>query len=152
MGNPVFNTSLEYEYQKLIGGVNLNSNTFKLILMKSGYVFDNVNHSAYSDVSASELGTANGYTAGGVTLVKSSPPVVSKDTTNKKAVATWDAVNIAASGGDITACAAIIIDTSFGGGGASSLVIGCMSFGGDQTAVDGQPISFGGITLRELVA
>ena len=43
--------------------IDFSADTFKIILMQSGFTFNKDTHEGYANVSASELGTGNGYTA-----------------------------------------------------------------------------------------
>ena len=50
----------------LSGQINFSTDTFKVMLMGTGYT-PSITHSVYADVSSYEI-TGTGYTAGGVTL------------------------------------------------------------------------------------
>ena len=50
------------------GTLDLNSATIKAALVTSSYTPDAANHDTWSDVSANEVATGNGYTTGGVSL------------------------------------------------------------------------------------
>jgi hypothetical protein len=128
------------EIMKWKGQINTGSDTFKLILMQSGFVYDPVTHLSYADVSASELPTANGYTAGGVTL---SGTAVAYDVTDDRVELSFSNVTITASGGALVASGAIIFDDTTDTGSSddySDVIISYKDAGGDITAIDGTPI------------
>jgi len=123
-------TSNRFRYEMLKGGVDCTSDVFKIILMQSGFSYDRVNDGTYSDVSADELTTANGYTAGGATL---SGVSVSQDDVQNRGEVTWSDVSWTASGGSIVASGAIIYDDTH----ANDIVVAYIDFSSDQTALDG---------------
>lgn len=128
MANKVSNHSL---YQLLMKKIDCSTDTFRIILMASGFVFDKDAHATYADVSASELATGNGYTQGTKTLANG---VVEEDDTNDRARAYWDDAQWTASGGNIgpSPSALVIDDTT-----SDDTVLGCIDFGGNKTATDG---------------
>ena len=107
----------------------ISGHTIKAILMASGFTFDKDTHHVYSDVSASELTTANGYTAGGATLTGIT---VTEDDANDRATFTANDVTWTASGTGLTARACIFYDTS-----NSNTIIGCVDFESDSTVPAG---------------
>lgn len=119
--------------------IDYENDTFKIILMGSGFTFDPATDDNYSDVSGSELSTANGYTAGGATLAGVS--VTQNDTTNRCEV-TWNNATWTASGGDIGPfVGAIIYDDTV----TNDPVIGFIDFGGTYTENNG-----GTLTVTDL--
>ena len=62
--------SNKIKYLLATKAIDFANDTFKIILMATGFTFDIDTHHGYADVSASELGTGNGYTAGGNTLAE----------------------------------------------------------------------------------
>lgn len=86
------------------GTIDLDTHTFKVMLVASGYTPSASSHSVKADIT-NELATANGYTAGGATLA-------SVTWTRSGGTVTWDAADTAwtASGGSITARYAVIYD------------------------------------------
>ena len=115
--------------------------TFKIILMTTGFTFNIDTHEEYSDVSGSELGTGNGYTAGGATLANVS---VSEDDTDDRAEVTWNNATWTASGGSIgPTCGAIIYDDTV----ANDPVVGFIDFGADYTQVDGGTATISSISF-----
>lgn len=87
------------------GEINYNSDSFKCILC-TGTTFDVDTEIEYSDVSSTELSTANGYTAGGTAVTMGTLAV---DDTNNDARATITNVSFTASGGNIGPYQRVII-------------------------------------------
>ena len=107
----------------------ISGHTIKAILMQSGFSFNKDTHHVYSDISASELSTANGYTAGGTTLANIT---VTEDDNTDSAVFSADDVTWTASGAGLTARAGVLYDTS-----DSNTIIGCIDFESDSTVPAG---------------
>ena len=131
---------MSFEIMKWKGQIAGLTDTFKLILMQTGFVFNPVTHNSYADVSASELATGSGYTAGGVTL---SGVDISYDSVEDRLETTWANVTINASGGTLVTSGAIIFDDSTDTGSSddySDAIVSYKDAGGDITAVDGTPI------------
>jgi hypothetical protein len=134
--------SNKFKYELALGHVDLSGDTFKIILMQSGFTFNKDTHHGYSDVSASELGTGAGYTADTKTLAGVS---VTEDDTDDRAEVTWSNVTWTASGGAIGPTpGAIIYDDTH----ASDIIVGYIDFGGDQTQADGGVATISNIELR----
>lgn len=130
------------KYLLATGAINFGSDSFKIILMQSGFTFNKDTHHQYSDVSASELATGNGYTANTKTL---SGVSVTEDDTDDRTEVTWSNVTWTASGGAIGPTpGAIIFDDTH----ASDSIVGYIDFGGDQTQADGGVATISGIELR----
>jgi len=116
------------------------TDVFKIILMQDGFTFDKDSHNCYADVSASELVTANGYTAGGATLT--GVGIVVNDTLDRAEV-TWNNAQWNASGGSLQASGAIIYNDSTATGSGddyTDAIVAYKDAGGTITAVDGTPI------------
>lgn len=131
---------MSFEIMKWKGQIAGLTDTFKLILMQTGFVYNPVTHNSYADVSASELATGSGYTAGGVTL---SGVTITYDSVEARSETTWANVTINASGGTIVTSGAIIFDDSTDTGSGDDYTDAIVSYkdaGGDITAVDGTPI------------
>lgn len=105
--------------------MDMANNVFKVILLNTSHTF-NAAHQYYADISANELATAGGYTAGGAALAGKTWAAVS--TTYK-----WDGTDQAWTSATFTAYfAAIFNDTvandplvcSFGFGGAQTVAAG----------------------------
>jgi hypothetical protein len=131
MSSTLANNFLE---QLLKATVDFDSDTFKIILLDSSYVFDRVNDVGYADVIAHELATLYGYTAGGATLTGL---VVAQDDTTDAGTVDWSTVNWTASGGSLVASGAIIYDDTVTAAPIANIVIGYIDFGGTQTVVSG---------------
>ena len=113
--------------------------TFKMILMVPGFVFDQDVHTTYAAVSANELPTGNGYTAGGVTLAG-----ISRATNNvdDRCEITWNNATWTAGGGALIASGGIIYMVKAAGGicELTNPVVSYKDAGGTITAIDGTPI------------
>ncbi len=134
--------SNKIKYLLATGAIDFSSDSFKIILMQSGFTFNKDTHHQYSDVSASELGTGNGYTANSKTLAGVS---VTEDDTDDRTEVTWSNVTWTASGGAIGPTpGAIIFDDTH----ADDAIVGYIDFGGDQTQADGGVATISGIELR----
>lgn len=98
------------------GTFDLNSNTFKVALIASGYTPVVATHVVFADVT-NELATANGYTAGGA--VAANPTY-----TLSGGVATFDTDNVSwtASGAGITARYAVLYAVGTLNGSVNPLV------------------------------
>lgn len=121
--------SNKFRYLLFKGDVTPLSDTFKIILMDSTFVWTPT-FNYYADVSAHELPTAYGYTAGGQALAGVS---LTEDDTNHKAYLTWSNASWTASGGSIAALGAIIFDDTL----ASDPLVAWIDFATVQTATDG---------------
>lgn len=133
----------EFKHQRNLGNIDMDANTFRIILMASGFVFNKDTHQNLSNISANELGAGNGYSTGGQVLAGVN---VVKDDTNDRSRVTWNDVTWNASGGAIgpSPGAAIYKDT---GTPSTSTIVGYLDFGGDQTANDGAPFIVRNIIL-----
>lgn len=115
------------------GTIDLDTHTFKVMLVASGYTFSAA-HTAKSDIT-NELSTANGYTAGGATLA-------SVNWGHSGGTATFDAADTSwtASGGSIVARGAVIYDDT----AASDQLVAYVLLDttpADVTATDGNPLT-----------
>lgn len=127
MGTVIAN---KFKYALATKQISFAADTFKMILMATGFTFVKDTHHGYADVSANELPTANGYTVGGVTLTG---VAVTEDDTDDRTEVTWSNAQWTASGAGITACGAIIFDDTPTTPQADPIVQ-YIDFGGDQTA------------------
>lgn len=109
--------------------VDFHTDAFNVILMVSGFVYNRVTHIHYSDVIASELATANGYTQGGVVLAGHT---VTSDTTNHKTTVAWTNPSWTITPAAVTASGAIIYDDTITTPDADPIVE-YIDFGGDYT-------------------
>ena len=112
------------------GNIDWSSDTFKIVLVDSGYTFD-ATDDVYGDVSGDELSTANGYTQDTKTLANIT---LTQDNADGVWELTFDDVTWTASGGSIgPAQAAIIYDDTHG----SDTLVGYIHFNGTKTATNG---------------
>lgn len=125
--------------------IDFANDTFKIILMQSGFSFNVDTHHGYSDVSASELATANGYTAGGATLAG---VAVTEDDTDNRTEITWSNKSWTASGGSIGPTPGAIIYDDTVAAPIAKPVVGYIDFGGDQTQADGGTATISNIEVR----
>lgn len=142
--------SNHWKYQLAKKMVDVNADTFKIILMDETFVFDKDAHATLADVISSpsaELATEFGYTRQNKTL--SGGTLTENDSTDK-ATRTFDNCTWTASGGTIgpTGCA-IIYDESTGVASpfVSPTVVGCIDFGEDYSIGDGLSFQLQSITI-----
>lgn len=127
------------------GVIDFSADSFKIVLMATGFVFDTDAHHGYADISASELVTGNGYTANTKTL---GAATVTEDDTNDRTAVTWANVTWTAASGSIgPSPGAIIFDDTVTTPTADPIV-GYIDFGGDQTQADGGTATISGIEFR----
>lgn len=139
-------TELSNHYLKQLhdGSIDFNTDSLKIILMATAFVFNKDTHATYALVSASELATGSGYTQNTKTLPVT--PTVSEDDTNDRSDVTFSADTVwTAAGGSIgpTPGAIIFDDTT-----TDDTVIGYIDFTTEQTATDGNTFTISGITIR----
>lgn len=137
--------SNHYKYQLQNGNIDWGNDSYKIILMATGFTFDIDADATYSDISASELATGNGYTQNTKTL---GAATVTEDDTNDRSEVTFAGspnVQWTASGGSIgpSPGAAIFDDTT-----SDDTVVGYIDFGSDQTATDGGTFVVDNIAVR----
>jgi len=122
----------EWKYEMGLGAVDVSGDTFKVILMADGFVFNKDSHGTYSDVSGSEIDNSGGYTVGGYSLTAAT--AWAQDNTGDRGRITWQDKTFTASGAAFdTFCAAIIYDDTH----ASDVILGCIDFGQDIDVADG---------------
>jgi len=133
--------SNEFKLELGKGSVDFSSDTFKIILMGTGFVFDPDTDGQYQDVSADEITSAGGYTVGGQTLTVDS--AWAQDNTNDKAALTWADETFTASGAAFdTFCAGIIVKTTDATTDATDFIVGCIATGADIDVEDGKSFIF----------
>ena len=125
--------------------IDFANDSFKIILMQSGFVFNKDTHHGYADVSASELATANGYTANTKTLAG---VAVTEDDTDDRCEITWSNVQWTASGGSIGPTPGAIIFDDTVAAPTADPIIGYIDFGGDQTQADGGTATISNVEVR----
>jgi hypothetical protein len=126
------------------GNIDFDADVFHLVLMATGFVFDPDTDANWSDISASELAGGNGYTQDGATL---SGVAVSEDDTNNRSSVTWNNESWTATGGNIGPSPSACI-VKWTGVESTSIIVGNIDFGGDQTALSGNPFSVQNIENR----
>lgn len=144
MANEVANSAKTMLWK---GQINAATDTFKIILMDLGFVFDKDNHNAYADVSAYELPTGNGYTAGGATLTLDA---ITTDDTEDRCEVTFLNAQWTASGGSLATVGAIIYDDSTDTASSddyTDAVITWLDANGTQTVADGAALTVSNIML-----
>ena len=131
---------LKFELGK--GAIDRSSDTFVLVFMESGFVFDPDTDGTYSDISGEEITSAGGYTVGGESLTVDS--AWAQDNANDRATMTFVDKVVTPSGAAFdTFCAVCIVDTSH----ASDVVCACIEFGQNVDVPDGQPFTVKDIRL-----
>jgi len=126
--------STKITYLLAIKIIDFDTDTSKICLMQTGFTFDRATHHVYADISASELATANGYVAGGVSLGVST---VTENDTLFKTTVTWPNASWTAAGGSIGPAAGAIIYDDTVAAPVAKPIIGYIDFGSDQTQVNG---------------
>lgn len=119
-----------YKNKILQAGVNLVSDTLKIILLADTYTPDKDADEYYDDISANELSTGGGYTAGGATVSGKS---VTTDTGTDKAVFDCADPSWTADGTGFTARYAVLLKDT--GDPSTSPLIAYWDFGGNQNPV-----------------
>lgn len=122
MANVVYNT---FKKNIMNGGIDLDTDTIKVMLVTSSYTPDQDAHNDRADVTNEITGT--GYTVGGATL---GSVTVTQDDTNNYGV--FDAADVTWSTASFTAAGAVIYKST--GTAANDLLIKYIDFGGDYTA------------------
>lgn len=125
--------------------IDFANDSFKIILMGTGFTFDKDSHHGYADVSASELSTGNGYTADTKTLAG---VAVTEDDTDDRCEITWSNVTWTASGGAIGPSPGAIIYDDTVTTPTDDPIVGYIDFGGDQTQADGGTATISNIEVR----
>lgn len=122
--------------------IDFSADTFKIILMGAGFIFDPDAHEEYADVSASELATGFGYTVFDKVLAG---VAVTEDDVNDRCSITWNNASWTAAGGAIgPAVGACIVDDTV----ANDPIIGFIDFGAPYTQADGGTAIISGIEVR----
>lgn len=130
------------KYLIAIGSIGFSGDSFIIILMASGFIFDVDAHTKYSEVVANELPTLYGYTRGnkaltGITLVEND--------TDDQCNITFDPVTWTASGGDIGPTpGAIIYDDTH----PDKPIVGYIDFGTEYTQINGGTATLADIEVR----
>lgn len=126
MADVIYNS---FKRDLMTGAIDLDTNTFKCMLVTSAYTPDQDTHEDRADVTNEVTGT--GYTAGGVTLTSLA---VSKDDTNNRAE--WDFADPVWATSTITARGAVIYKST--GSAATDLLVAYIDFGSDKSSSGGE--------------
>lgn len=123
--------SAQFIKELFSGEHDLTTAVVKIILLNDTFVFDPDTHSIYTDISASELATANGYTQLTKLIEGISIAIV-----DGQVIISCSPVSVAwtATGGSIpaTGAAALINDSH-----VNKTIISCIEFGANYITVDG---------------
>ena len=124
------------------------TDTFKMILLQPGFIYEQDSHENYADVIAYEVANGNGYTTGGATLTGVS---IDQNDVSDLVEVTWNNVQWNASGGSISASGAIIYNdsTATAGDDHTDAIVSYKDVGGTITATDGTPIIIA--SIKEII-
>lgn len=126
MANVFYNSAKK---KLLDGSIDLDTDTFKAMLVTASYTPDQDAHDFRDDVTNEVSGT--GYSAGGATL---GSVTLAQDNTNNRAV--FDAADTAWASSTITARGAVIYKSRGGASSADELLC-YIDFGADKTSTNG---------------
>jgi hypothetical protein len=124
MASLVYNSALD---ETVKGGIDFDTDTFKIMLVTSSYTPNKDTHTVRTDVTNEVSGT--GYTAGGATT----SVTVTKDTANDRIDISFG--NVSFSNATITAAAGVIYKST--GTAASDLLVAYLDFGGNVSSTSG---------------
>lgn len=125
--------------------IDFANDTFKIILMATGFTFNKDTHHGYADVSASELANGNGYSTGGNTLAG---VAVTEDDVDDRTEVSWSNTSWSASGGAIGPSPGAIIFDDTPTTPQADPIVGFIDFGGEQTQADGGVCTISNIEVR----
>jgi hypothetical protein len=111
------------------GGIDLDTDTIKVMLLTSSHSQDQDNHEFIDDVSSNEV-SGTGYTAGGATLGGAS---ITQDNTNNRGV--FDANDVTWSSSTITARYAVIYKDT--GTPSTSPIVAILDFSENKASSSG---------------
>lgn len=137
--------SNRFKYEKGIAGVNFSTHEFKLALMAADFVFNEDTHGTWADVSASELSSGNGYTAGGVVLTVAS--AWAQDDTDDKASISWEDVLFETTDTDWPGTKAALI---YSNTHADLVVLGCIPFDDNIVVTTDAPLELYNLIFNSL--
>jgi hypothetical protein len=123
--------------------IDFQNDTFKIALMTPGFIFYPTTQKLYTDISAYELPTANGYTATGAPLTVAS---IIEDTVNQVSYTTWSNVSWSITSNSISTCGAIIYDTTPASPN-TGCIVGYIDFGGTMTTNSGGTMTITNIAV-----
>lgn len=113
----------------LTGGIDFDTDTFKIMLVTSSYTPDEDSHLDRADVT-NEVANGNGYTTGGGTTTVT---VNAVDTTNDRV--DIDFSDVSFSNATITAAGGVIYKST--GTASTDLLVAYLDFGGDVSSSNG---------------
>ena len=125
--------------------IDFSADSFKIILMASGFTFNKDTHHGYADVSANELATGYGYTQNTKVLAG---VTVTEDDTDDRTEVTWTNPTWTASGGSIGPTPGAIIFDDTVTTPTADPIVGYIDFGGEQTQVDGGIATISNVEFR----
>lgn len=129
------------KFEMAHANIDFGADTFKIILMASGFTFNKDTHHVYADVSASELANGFGYVTGGETLTG---VAVTEDDTNDRTSITWANATWIAAAGDIgPSPGAIIYDDTY-----ADTIVTYIPFIAEYTQADGGVATITNIAVR----
>lgn len=131
-----------FKYQLANKKIDLAADSIKVLLMASGYTFNKDTHSAFANVSATELATGHGYTRNSKVLASC---VLTEDSGADRAEMVCDDVAWTASSAIGPTPGAILYDDA---ASAADAVIGYLDFDGNQTAPDTEAFEIKNIKIR----
>lgn len=125
--------------------IDFANDTFKIILMATGFTFNKDTHHGYADVSGSELANGNGYSTGGNTLAG---VAVTEDDVDDRTEVTWSNTSWSASGGSIGPSPGAIIYDDTPTSPQADPIVGYIDFDGEQTQADGGVATIANVEVR----
>jgi hypothetical protein len=124
MASLVYNSALD---EAVTGGIDFDTDTFKIMLVTSSYTPDKDTHTVRTDVTNEVSGT--GYTSGGDTTAVT----VTKDTANDRIDIAFG--NVSWANSTITAAAGVIYKST--GTASTDLLVAYLDFGGNVSSTSG---------------
>lgn len=128
------------------GAIDFENDTFQIILMQPGFIFNRASHGLYADVIANELADGNGYSAGGETLLGVS---VDQDDVANAGIITWNNMNWTAAGANLETAGAIIYNDTLVAPNADAIMT-YINFGETITILDGGNFTLANIFMAIL--
>lgn len=129
--------------------IDFKTDTLKICLMESGFIFDPDDDHGWADISAEELSTGFGYTQNTKTLA--GVTITENDTTNRAEITSSNVVWNAAGGSIGPTPGAIIFDDTVVADVADDVpadpIIGYIDFGGEITQADGGALTISNIQI-----
>lgn len=126
--------------------IDFATDSFKIILMASGFTFNKDTHHGYADVVGQELPTGYGYTRN--TKLLTLVAVTEDDITDDRTEVTWQNATWTASGGSIGPTPGAIIFDDTVTVPTADPIAGYIDFGGEQTQVDGGVATISNLEFR----